>query len=131
MYVINQQSISLDFDANKCVYTHVKLLDPKCFDSWGYQDIPGKGIPPEDSLWKGRIVVDPNASWDNLIFTWMIIPCTDGEHWGKVVVTININQLVLDPIRKEKARQLSCFLKGVPKEMVNHCKHAFSLTVVV
>ena len=100
-------------------------------DGWGYQDIPGKGIPPEDSSWKERIAVDLNASWDNLIFTWMIIPCTGGEHWGKVAVTINGNQLVLDPIHQKKARQLSSFLKGVPTEMVNHCGHAFPLIVVV
>ena len=50
--------------------------------AWGYQDIPGKGIPPEDRSWEERIAVhvDLNASWDNLIhpnliFTWMIIPC--------------------------------------------------------
>ena len=42
--------------------------------------------------------------------------------WGalcKAVVTINGNQLVLDPIHQQKARQLSSFLKGVPTEMVN------------
>ena len=56
---------------------------------------------------------------------------TDGEHWGKVVVTINGNQLVLDPIHQKKARQLSSFLRGVPTEMVNQCRHAFSLIVIV
>ena len=53
----------------------------------------------------------------------MIIPFTGGEHWGKVVVTVNSNQLVLDPIHQEKARQLSSFLKRVPTVMVNHCGH--------
>ena len=63
------------------------------------------------------------VSWDNLIFTWMIIPCTVqvGSIGGKIVVTIKGNQLVLDPIHQKKARQLSSFLKGVPTEMVNHC----------
>ena len=56
---------------------------------------------------------------------------TGGEHWGKVVVTINDNQLVLDPRHQKKARQLSSFLKGVPMEMVNQCGHAFSLIVIV
>ena len=59
-----------------------------------YQDVPGIGVPPEDSSWEERFSVDLNESWDNLIFTWMITPCTDGEHWGKIVVTINGNQLV-------------------------------------
>ena len=45
-----------------------------------YQDVPGIGVPPEDSSWEERFAVDLNASWDNLIFTWMITPCTDGEH---------------------------------------------------
>ena len=48
-----------------------------------------------------------------------------------VVVTINGNQIVLDHIHHEKARQSSSFLKGVPTEMVNHCGHAFSLIVVI
>ena len=104
-------------------------------DVCGYQDIPWKGVPPEDNSWEERIAVDLNASWDNLIFAWMIIVLipwyTGGEHWGKVVVTINGSQLVLDPIHQEKARQLSSFLKGVPTEMVNHCGHAFFLIVVV
>ena len=39
-----------------------------------------------------------------------IIPCTGGEHWGGVKMTINGNQLVLDPTHQEKARQLSSFL---------------------
>ena len=56
---------------------------------------------------------------------------TDGEHWGKVVVTINGNQLVLDPIHQKKARQLCSVLKGVPTEMVNPCGHASSLNVIV
>ena len=71
-------------------------------DGWGFQDIPGKGVP--DSSWEERVAVDLNASWDNLIFTWMIIPCTGGKHWSKVVV--NDNQMVLDRIYQEKARQL-------------------------
>ena len=54
-----------------------------------------------------------------------------GNIGGKVVVTINSNQLVWDSIYQEKARRLSSFLKGVPMEMVNHCGHAFSLIVVV
>ena len=56
---------------------------------------------------------------------------TGGEHWGKVVVTINGNQLVLDPRHQKKARQLSSFLKGVPTEMVNPCGHASFLIVIV
>ena len=60
-----------------------------------------------------------------------IIPCTGGEHWGGVKITINGNQLVLDPTYQEKARQLCFFLKGVPAAVVNHCEHAFSLIVVV
>ena len=47
------------------------------------------------------------------------------------MVTINDNQLVLDPIHQKKVRQLSSFLKGVPTEMVNPCGHAFSLIVIV
>ena len=56
---------------------------------------------------------------------------TGGEHWGKAVVTINGNQLVLDPIHQKKARQLCSFLRGVPMEMVNPCGHASSLIVIV
>ena len=56
---------------------------------------------------------------------------TGGEHWGKAVVTINGNQLVLDPIHQQKSRQLSSFFKGVPTEMVNQCGHASSLNVIV
>ena len=93
---------------------------PKCLDSWGYQDIPRKGVPPEHSAWEERIAVDLNGTWDNLIFAWRIILCTGGEHWGKVVVTITGNRLVLDPTHQEKAM-----------EVVNHCGHTFSLTVVV
>ena len=52
---------------------------------------------------------------------------TGGEHSGKVVVTINDNQLVLDPIHQKKARQLCSF----PTEMGNQCGHAFSLIVIV
>ena len=73
-------------------------------------------------------------SWDNLIFTWMIYNTLYWwEHWGKVVVTSNGNQLTLDPIHQERARQLSYFLKAkvVPTEIVNDCGHAFSLIVVV
>ena len=44
---------------------------PKCLDGWGYQDIPGKDIPPEDSSWEEIIAVDPNAIWDNVIYTWI------------------------------------------------------------
>ena len=61
----------------------------------------------------------------------MIIPFTGGPHWGKVVVTINGSRLIFDPVHQEKARQLSYFLKEVPAEMVNHCGHPFSLSVVV
>ena len=50
---------------------------------------------------------------------------------GVVVVTINGNRLIFDPVHQEKARQLSYFLKEVPAEMVNHCGHPFSLIVVV
>ena len=59
------------------------------------------GLPRKDSSWKERFAVDLKASWDNLIFTWMTISSTGGEHWGKVVVTINGNHLVLDPIHQE------------------------------
>ena len=48
----------------------------------------------------------------------------------KVVVIINGNQLVLDRIHQEKARQLSSFLKGVLTEIVNHYGHSFFLIVV-
>ena len=43
----------------------------KCLDVCGYQDISGKGVPPEDSSWDEKIAVDLNASRDNLIFTWI------------------------------------------------------------
>ena len=86
-------------------------------DGWGYQNIPGKGVPPEDSSWKERIAVDLIVSWDNLIFTWMIYNTLYWwEHWSKVVVTINGNQLILDPIHQEMARQLSLFLKAKARE---------------
>ena len=42
------------------------------------QLIPGKGVSPEDSAQAERIAVDLSASWDNLIFSWMIISCTGG-----------------------------------------------------
>jgi len=48
-----------------------------------------------------------------------------------IVVTVNGNQLVLDPKHQKKARQLSSFLKGVPTKMVNQCGHTSSLIVIV
>ena len=118
---IHKVRVKYQRDASKNTDNSLEVLNcryTKCLDGWGNQDIPGKGVPPEDSSWEERIAADLNASWDNLIFIWMKI-YTGGEHWGKVVVIINDNQLVLDPIHQEKARQLSSFLKGVTTEMVN------------
>ena len=93
---------------------------------------PGRALHQKTVHGKKELLfIDLNASWDNLIFTWMIIPCTGREHWGKVLVTISSNQLVLDSIHQQKARKLSSFLKGVSMEMVNHCGHASSLIVIV
>ena len=95
-----------------------------------YRHIPGEDIPPEDSASGERIAVDLNARWYYLIFIWMIIYCTVLENWCKIVITINCNQMVLESIYQEKARQLFSFLKDrVPMEVVNHCGPAFSLTL--
>ena len=81
MWVKYQRGASKNTDhsleVSKCCYA-------KCLDSWEYQGIRGKGVPSEDSSWEERTAVGLNTSWDNLIFTWMIIPCTGEEHWGKV-----------------------------------------------
>ena len=90
---------------------------------------PGEGVPPDDHVWEEGVAAHLDASWDNLIFVWVVISCTVWEHWGEVAIAINGDLLGMDPIHQEEARESSSFL--VPVKVVDHSGHTLPLTVDV
>ena len=90
-----------------------------------------EGVSPDDRAWEEGVAVHLDASWDDLIFVWMIISCTVRKHWGEVAIAIDGNLLGVDPIHLEEARDLSSFLVCVPVKVVDHSGQTLPLTVVV
>ena len=107
---------------------------PEGLEGWSYQHVPGEGVPPDDRAWEEGVAVHLDASWDDLIFVWVVISCTVREHWGKVVIATDGSLLGMDPIHQEEARDLSSFLECVLVKVVDHSGvsgQTLPLTIVV
>ena len=87
-------------------------------------ELPKRSIPPDDRAWEEGVAVHLDASWDDLIFVWVVISCIVREHCGKVVIATDGNLLGMDPIHQEEARDMSSFLECVLVKVVDHSGHS-------
>ena len=95
------------------------------------EDLAGEGVPPQNSPWEQRMLVDLNPCWDDLIFVSVVGSCTAWNHRGEVMSWIDGYKLVMNLVHQEETNCLSASFKGVPLEIFNHFGDTFHSAVIV